>query len=66
MNRREMLRTGFRDLAQALPLALGAAGGLGSLLHGVSQMARPPRAASFPRGNMEVASKSGVLKKEEE
>ena len=66
MNRRDMLRSGFRDLAQALPLALGAAGGLGRLLNGVAALAPRPGAASFPRKDMEAAGKSGVFKKEEE
>jgi hypothetical protein len=61
-----MLRAGFRDLAQALPLALGAAGGLGRLLNGAAQMARPPRVLSFPRGDMAVAGSSGVSQKEED
>jgi hypothetical protein len=66
MNRRDMLRAGFRDLARTLPLALGAAGGLGRLLNRVAATARPPRAASFPRGNMAAANQSGVLPKEED
>jgi len=65
MKRREMLRASFRELAQALPLALGAAGSLGRLLHAGAGMVRP-QAASFPRGNMEVVSKSGFSKEEEE
>ena len=66
MKRREMLRAGFRDLAQALPLALVATGGLGRLLNVGAGLVRPPLAASFPSGNAQTLGKSEVLKEEED
>ena len=66
MKRREMLRAGFRDLAQALPLALVATGSLGRLLTAGAGLLRPPTAASFPGGNGRISGKSEVYKEEEE
>ncbi len=54
MNRREMLSSGFRQLAQALP-RLVAQGSLGLLMTGGLAALPPPEALSFPRKMQEPA-----------
>jgi len=65
VKRREMLRKSMGDLAQILPLALAATGGLGRLLSSKAGLSRPREVASFPTGNREAEGKAKGLKQEE-
>jgi len=53
VNRREMLTTGVRQLAQSLASVLTAAGGLSGLLQVRRAVAVQEEAASFPRRGQE-------------
>jgi hypothetical protein len=65
VKRREMLRKGVRDLAQILPLALAATGGLSRLLYPGAGCSRPREVASFPAGKREADGQAKALNKEE-
>lgn len=65
VQRRDLLRAGFKNLAQILPVSLAATGGLGRLLNLGAGLSRPREVASFPTGNREADGNAQVLKKEE-
>ncbi len=54
MDRREMLAKSLRDVADALPMALGFAGGLGGLLKITEDPKEKSGAKCFPKKRLEL------------